>query len=353
MRTEYNLIHRGFATDYQILNKYKLYKSKGQSGWDLERLLDEQTLTVETLPTGVLPTWFSLTDDVSPIEKKKIKAIYEIEYEELKKRKISIVMTHWNRKVQLYRTLVTISRLYSKYNYEVIIVDDASDINNNIKEFEEFPNVKVIEISEKEKADRVNPCVPYNVGFKEITGDIVIIQNSENFHLFDMIEDIHNNFQENDYIAYGCYKLTKNVTEMLDTIDWVEDDFIKGACEYILPTNDVSMGDDFACGWYVHSKLRPSPYHFCSVISKDNLIDKLGGFDERYSEGSSFDDDEILHRIDKLGLNIKLINEPFVIHQYHSYPETTHHQNMWEKNKELYYENTLKEETCRAKVTRL
>ena len=64
--------------------------------------------------------------------------------------KISIVMTHWNRRVQLYRTLVTISRLYSEYDYEVIIVDDASNKENNIKDFEDFPNVKVIEITEKE-----------------------------------------------------------------------------------------------------------------------------------------------------------------------------------------------------------
>jgi hypothetical protein len=37
------LLHYGFASERQIARKYLTYKSYGQSGWSLERLIDEQT----------------------------------------------------------------------------------------------------------------------------------------------------------------------------------------------------------------------------------------------------------------------------------------------------------------------
>lgn len=70
-----SLIHRGFATDQQILNKYKIYKERGQSGWALERLLDEETLDVREIESDMLPDWFNIKDDISPKTKKAIKDV--------------------------------------------------------------------------------------------------------------------------------------------------------------------------------------------------------------------------------------------------------------------------------------
>ena len=268
-------------------------------------------------------------------------------------------MTHWNRKIQLYRTLVTISRLYDSYDYEVIVVDDCSDENNKIKEFESFPNVKVIEISKEEKGDRVNPSVPYNIGFENVTGDIIMIQNAENLHMWDMFEIALSEISNDNYLVFGCYRLDENCTNMLNDIDFINDDFPKHVSNIITPINMIpAEGGNWQQSfnrnaWYTHSEVRPKPYHFCSVITKENLIDKLGGFDERYSEGSSYDDDELVVRIKRMGLDFKIINEPFVIHQYHSYPSTTHSDYMWKRNKHIFETKTLKEDTCRAKVTRL
>lgn len=77
--TDCNLIHRGFATDYQILTKYEIYKDRGQSGWALDRLLDESTLAVEKITSDILPDWFDITDDNNPIDKERIIEIYEKE----------------------------------------------------------------------------------------------------------------------------------------------------------------------------------------------------------------------------------------------------------------------------------
>jgi hypothetical protein len=75
-QTPYCVIHRGFATDYQIMTKYDVYKSNGQNGWELERLLNEQTLDVRELDRELLPDWFEVTDDVNPIQKKRIRGMY-------------------------------------------------------------------------------------------------------------------------------------------------------------------------------------------------------------------------------------------------------------------------------------
>jgi len=40
------VLHYGFSSDDRIIDKYLTYKAHGQSGWALERLVDERTLTV-------------------------------------------------------------------------------------------------------------------------------------------------------------------------------------------------------------------------------------------------------------------------------------------------------------------
>ena len=75
IRIDRDLIHRGFATDEQILNRYKLYKDKGQAGPLLDRLIDEENLTVKKLRKEIQPDWYLVADDTSPLEKPRIKNI--------------------------------------------------------------------------------------------------------------------------------------------------------------------------------------------------------------------------------------------------------------------------------------
>ena len=72
VRLQFNLIHRGFATDEQILKKYENYKSRGQSGWALDRLLEESTLKVQEVPRNEIPSWIPCVDDQDPRAKKKL-----------------------------------------------------------------------------------------------------------------------------------------------------------------------------------------------------------------------------------------------------------------------------------------
>lgn len=74
--TNFKLIHYGFSTDYQIITKYDLYKSCGQSGWALERLLEEKDLEIQEVEEEILPSFIDVSNCVDPTSKKPIKEIY-------------------------------------------------------------------------------------------------------------------------------------------------------------------------------------------------------------------------------------------------------------------------------------
>jgi len=72
VRIDRDLIHRGFATDEQIMNRYNLYKSKGQTGPMLERLIDETGLQVKSIQSDIFPDWYKTDDVLNPSEKKRL-----------------------------------------------------------------------------------------------------------------------------------------------------------------------------------------------------------------------------------------------------------------------------------------
>jgi glycosyltransferase involved in cell wall biosynthesis len=60
------VLHYGFASDDSIINKYVTYRSHGQRGWALQRLIDERTLTVAKSN----PKWFNY--ELQPADKNDI-----------------------------------------------------------------------------------------------------------------------------------------------------------------------------------------------------------------------------------------------------------------------------------------
>lgn len=259
---------------------------------------------------------------------------------------ISIVMAYYNRKPQTLETLKGFQRMYAgKYNFEVVIVDDNSNDDNrleeDIKQFT-FP-INLIVISAEEKGDRINPCTAYNKGFAKATGDIIIIQNPECYHIGDILKHTLEILDEQDYFSYSCF--TSNSPEI--TKEMIESDnvfeLIKN--QEFLDKNKSLLG----LNWYNHPSEpgRDTAYHFCCAIYKSKL-DLIGGFDKRFADGYCFDDDQLLLAVKyNLKLNIIII-EPekcFVIHQYHTrnasmnceYEDDNHPiKRKWLKNKQLF-----------------
>ena len=194
--------------------------------------------------------------------------------------KLSIIIPVYNRRELLENVFKSLNL---NGDIEVIVVDDGSDEANKL---DEFWNIKLIKL---ERSNRWRgPCIAYNTGFKAAAGDVIMINSSECVHVGDVTGYVFNNFKENDYFSFSTYMMDKN--------------------EYL-------YNPDYKNFWGVRSTVGNCiPY--CGVISKKNM-DILGGYDERFAKGIGFDDYDFTHRVKNLGLDIKVIDDPYVIHQWH------------------------------------
>lgn len=237
---------------------------------------------------------------------------------------ISIVTAYHNRRDLFINTLDSIEE--SEVNdYEIIVVDDSSDDENRLEDLiVRYPKLKIIRIENEDKW-WVNPCINFNIGFKEAKGDIIILQNPECKHYGDVLKKSLE-INDNTYFSFACYSIDEDTTY--------------NKKELIINNKPASKDGDLS--WYNHSQFRPKGYHFCSVITKKNL-DKLNGFDERYATGIAYDDDEFIYRVKNLPLQVSIIDYPFVIHQWHKSVNYNHLDatTLINKNKDLYFNNTL------------
>jgi len=226
---------------------------------------------------------------------------------------ISIVMTTHKRITQTLFTLDTINSSSYK-NIQVIIVDDSGDqfIDGNM--FDKYPfRIDYIKIKTENRVWS-NPCVNYNIGFKYIKGNYIIIQNAEVCHIGDVINHVKQNCKEGTYLVFDVantqsYANNNKLYEL-----FLNNEF---DCDYI---NQLIEKEKF--NWYQHSIHRCRNYHFLTAIHAKDFKKLESGFDYDFSIGRWYDDDELLRRIQcVLKLRITNINSMenklLGIHQHH------------------------------------
>lgn len=226
-----------------------------------------------------------------------------------KMRRIVIVMTSFNRKELTDNSIGSILR-YNYPNKHIIVVDDGSDTPYEF----EHDDVTVFRI---EKKDRkwVSPVVAYNKGIamaiNEKNAEIVILQNAEAYHYGDILKKVDEEITDNNYISFACFSTTD---DMLPITDEKIEPYINYSCS---ATGNVELG------WYNHSHYYPRYFDFCSAITVDN-IKKLNGFDERFYKHVWYGDDNFVMRVREMGLDMRIIDMPFVAHQWHSRSHQPH-----------------------------
>jgi glycosyltransferase involved in cell wall biosynthesis len=215
-------------------------------------------------------------------------------------KKIVIVMTYFDRPVQLKKTLKSIAESEYK-NFEVVIVDDCSSKPPEIG-LTPFP-VTVLTTCLK---GWTNPEPAYNKGLLfalTMNPEVIILQNAECYHWGDVISRA-SEVTDESYISFGCYSLNEETTFRPHNI-----------CQEI-ELNNIGASRDGQNAWYNHPLLRPMGYDFCSAITAKNMK-ILNGYDERFSFGCGFGDDYLLERIKMLKLKIEITDNPIVVHQWH------------------------------------
>jgi glycosyltransferase involved in cell wall biosynthesis len=265
--------------------------------------------------------------------------------------KISIVTSYFNRKKELWRTLKTIEKSSFK-DFELIIVDDGSDYRQRIEDLaEEFKFIRLKRIEPKDK-QWVNPCIPFNMGIAMAQGDIIILQSPECLHMGDVIDFVDNHSKDNQYLVFACYSLSQKSSNNLESVD------------FNLSLQDIESSATGAIGgfttsscdtagryntWFSHPTYRYCLYNFLVAVSTKDMLD-LGGFDERFAYGLGFDDTDLVARILKKNMDIKLVAKPFCLHQFHAsvLEQAPDFRAREVKNKKLY-EDSLKNPEYKVK----
>lgn len=255
----------------------------------------------------------------NPINGLNLKPIYS--FENYQKNKISIVMTYFNRITQLLHTLDTIED--SKYPMdliEVICYDDRSDIEPLIIDSSKYSfNLKIIYGEYERDKKIINSTHSYNLAFKYITGEYVIIQNSECMHIGDIISYAYENLKyiNNKLISFPCWATANEEISK----ELVDNRFNSNEVKKIVDSKWSLL--DFPKelkGWYNHKTLRPECLHFCNAMHI-NTFKKIGLFNTKLVSLLGFDDNDFGQRImfnKNIDLEIPDHNyNLFVVHQYH------------------------------------
>lgn len=256
--------------------------------------------------------------------------------------KVSIVMAYFNRKEQLIQTITSINKSLHK-NIELVIVDDASESDQDVHLFIDniIRNDIQVNITTIKKEDKtwVNPCIPYNIGFKQATGDIIMIQNPEVMHVGDCITDCVNNLEKGDWMTFNCWgspsfsvnkslenKTNESILKFLKCIDG--------------RIGGNSVQTDHVGGWLNHYNNHFVAYHYLSAIYKEDLMTTMGGgFREDFKDSVGADDDEFVKRLIYNNFKFKIRelndNNPACIHLFHEKPKQLRIFD-WRVNKRIF-----------------
>jgi len=222
---------------------------------------------------------------------------------------VSIVMTTHKREIQTFYTLDGIQASTYK-NVQVIIIDDSPK-PIEIAKFQKY-KYQIDYLFVKNKF-WVNSCINYNLGFKFVKGNKVIIQNAEVCYFGDVVNYVANNLNNKEYLVFDVLRLASmaenNIMYAHKVVEW----------QYIL--NLQKKYSRLPIFWYQHHKVRNACYHFLTAITKTDLI-SMNGFDIDFCLNPSYDDNEFIFRIINV-CKLKVVNvicdiKVLGIHQWHT-----------------------------------
>ncbi len=222
--------------------------------------------------------------------------------------KVAIVMSYFRREYQLKKTLLSIGQSKFK-DFAVVVIDDCSE--DGLVMPETSYQCDLLRTTKEEKVWKDSGAA-HNMAIihalKNYKPEVVIIQNPECIHIGDVITYAAEHINNSNYTPFKCLSLDEKTTfdENVNLVELTQS-----------IRHGASKNGDLA--WYNHPVYRPCNLDFCCAISADNLI-ALNGYDERFMYGYAYGDNYWKYRIELMGLNFEVPDEPMVAHQWHFYP---------------------------------
>jgi len=241
---------------------------------------------------------------------------------------ISIVMTSSNRSKQTYYTLNSFKNSLYK-NIHVVLVDDSTSDPIDFKILSDYPfSIDFVSIK-RDKKIWVNPCVNYNIGFSFVKGGKVIIQNAEVFHVGDVLSYVNNNVNDSSYYIF----------DVKSSNGYPSNDELYSTVYHTIDTyNNTALFNPGIAGWYQSSKYNNRRLHFLTAMTLETFK-LIGGFSYDYSFGGSYDDNDLVLKIDAKNIPTVSVNNTSSqcggIHLYHVLAGNDWERNI-EQNKDLF-----------------
>jgi len=192
--------------------------------------------------------------------------------------KISIIIPVKNQK-DITQTCLDSLSAYTK-DYQLIIIDDGSD--------KETTSMLLQHIDENDNYIRndksVGWCKAINQGLKEVKGDYVLFSNNDVVFTANWIDKMLNHFKRDKEL--GVLGPVTNKVEGFQHIDYNKKDI------------DFQYTDVLT---------------FFNVMIKKEVIDKIGGLDERFGLGGQ-DDADYCIRARKEGFKVGIARDTFIYH---------------------------------------
>lgn len=198
---------------------------------------------------------------------------------------ISLLMTAYNRAHLLPRTIESIKKQTLQPD-QIILVEDGNDGKT-----ESICRDAGIEYYCRRNRVEVNIPVPWNIGIRRATGDILILQNAEIF------------YEDSDAIEKIVAPVIAN--PLITSVPKVR---------------SITKTGEFET-WYIHpDKPRTNAalpiINFCQALRLEWAV-KIGGFDEEY-KNYGLDDDDFQNRLWAQGVRHTYI-DTIVTHQWHEH----------------------------------
>ena len=224
--------------------------------------------------------------------------------------KYSILLPYYHRPDQFKRTLQSFVDLYSDRNdYELIIIEDQKQTEKQSLELEELfyqykRQIFFIWIKSQAK-NAYNPAQAYNEGAYIARGRYFVLTSPECMHTTDILSGLDEEFDKDPQAYVIC------------------------ACQSLKADGSKHM-------WYQHSEFRNVNYHFCSALLRESYFNRVGGFNEQYTQGYGYDDNSFLLRVQNASIKIVNRDDLLTHHLWHEKVRPATYKQLLKRNSDLF-----------------